>query len=263
MKYNRPILIFLYILLVTLFCSTVQALTIPINLPPLPESLAYMTPAGQDPNFQNIINALGHSAPHLTIPIEGGVPLNQCNAGRYEILQKLDAIRAEHRDWFENLDYGPVEKGGQHEGVALYPKQKGPNPDYSPDGYMKAVKNGVVIDYTNYWSDWTGMYTVRTWGQWSWWDFMGKGSLLTGVSVRMGKLLKNPTGTQQRDLLYAGDFTSVPCSTQSAYLTTSLYDHSIHFGYSELRPKRKGRGYRDRGRALSLGRGTSPLYNIF
>lgn len=140
----------------------------PINPPESDNKLS------NDPNFKNIIDALGKSTPHLK---------GQCNAGRDEILNKLAKIRQEHPEWFVNIDYGPVEKEGSafgHVGVVFYYKSKEPNPDYSVEGYLRMLeKSGVVVDYTNYWSDYTGNYRVRSWNWWRWFDFFGKGTIST------------------------------------------------------------------------------------
>jgi hypothetical protein len=118
-----------------------------------------------EPAWNSIRQEIGNSKP--------GLP-SQCQGGMYEVLGKLDSIRDQHPDFFSRYDYGPVHKEGAttgHYGVAIYPKRE------SGQTYEQALKGGVVMDYTNYWSDWTGQYRTRGWDEWRWYGKFGKGRL--------------------------------------------------------------------------------------
>ena len=181
MKYNRQLLISLTILVLmaTLYSgSTSSAIT--LMEPKM--HYVYTKPVARDPAFYKIINALGQSTPAL---------FGECYGGRLELLQKLDQLRAEHPDWFENIDYFPVVKqdvdiGGTgyfhtgHAGVAICTKQTGPNPDYSQSGLNNQIKDAMVFEYTNFGSSLTGLYRVRSFEEFTWGHVFGKGGVDLG-----------------------------------------------------------------------------------
>jgi len=104
-----------------------------------------------DENYIEIKELLGSSVPGL----EG-----QCYQGRREILNKLNELREAHPDLFVDIEYGPVRLDGAHMGVVLYKKNSG-------EDYISAIeRTGVVVDYTNWASDWTGEYQENYWQSW-------------------------------------------------------------------------------------------------
>lgn len=116
-------------------------------------------PAQSDPiNYQEIVKVL--KEPWETESL--------CYYGRDEMLVRLDKLRAEHPEYFENIDYGPIALA-KHKGIVIYTRGEG-------QSYDQAVEGGQVWEYTNFYSDDTGKFKNRPWSKWKegYWGLWGK-----------------------------------------------------------------------------------------
>ena len=103
----------------------------------------------QDQQFKDLVN---------TIPQVG--PGQLCNTGQDQILLYLDQQKEAGNPLVEGYSWGPVkmEGGSGHFAVAIFKTPADGN-------YREAAKQGVIIEQTNWRSDWTGYYMTRSWGQ--------------------------------------------------------------------------------------------------
>ncbi len=123
-------------------------------------------PIQEDPKFRVIRILLGKS--DLTGQL--------CFFGQKELLFRLDGLRRQRPDLFvgeggRNIHYGPVRLEStnplyvslgisSHVGVVFYYEKPGKT-------YLESIQDGVVLDYTNFVSDWTGVYQEWKWKDWA------------------------------------------------------------------------------------------------
>lgn len=87
-----------------------------------------------------------------------------CQTAQQQILAQLNQMRADDSPLLEGYSYGPVwidsPSNNGHFAIVVYPTREG------AETFEEAVRDGVVIEQTNYISADTGMYLTRPWEDW-------------------------------------------------------------------------------------------------